>query len=270
MVPNFVPVALNTDRLPDTADGRFFRNLMKQWPQGLWVVTPEGKVLAHHYHKNTPGLSARDNARKWVDDTIAMLEKAVQAAGTLPPRTVRAASPFPDRGVGLTTDGGARLAVSVIGQLNGKQEGAPAVDSVLLTKDEWAAFVPPEGKAEWTVPEAVGKKFAPALSPLTDSIFAPRPADVSKAEITARVVRQADGLIVVRYAGAWRSRHLRDGSEKFPITAEATGRGVGVYDPAAKEMRSLVWVLKGTYRNGAKATPVPTAGVVEWVAEMKE
>jgi hypothetical protein len=240
---------------------------MKQWPQGLWVVTPDGKVLAHHYHKNTPGLSYRDNARKWVDDTIAMLEKAVRATGKLPPRTVRAANSFPDRGVGLTQDGGARLAVSVIGQLRGKQEGAPAVDSVLLTKDEWAAFAPPEGKAAWTLPEAVGQKFAPALSHLTDSILAPRPADVTTAEIAATVVRRAAGLVVVRYTGTWRSRHLRDGNEKFPITAEATGRGVGVYDPDAKAMRSLVWVLSGKYRNGATAPPVPIAAVVEWVAE---
>jgi hypothetical protein len=240
---------------------------MKQWPQGLWVVTPEGKVLAHHYHRNTPGLSYRDNAGKWVDDTVAMLEKAVRAAGKLPPRAVRAANPFPDRGVGLTQDGGARLAVSVIGQLRGKQEGAPAVDSVLLTKDEWAAFAPPDGKAEWTLPEAVGQKFAPALSHLTDSILAPRPADVTTVEVAATVVRRADGLVVVRYTGAWRSRHLRDGNEKFPITAEATGRGVGVYDPDAKAMRSLVWVLNGKYRNGATATPVSTAAVVEWVAD---
>ncbi|HET6574333.1 MAG TPA: hypothetical protein VFG68_12055 [Fimbriiglobus sp.] len=240
---------------------------MKQWPQGLWVVTPEGKVLAFHYHRNTPGLSYRDNAKKWVDDTIEMLEKAIQAAGPLPPRAVRAANPFPDRGVGLTRDGGARLAVSVIGQLRGKQEGAPAVDSVLLTKAEWAAFAPPDGKAEWVIPKAEGMKFAPALSHLTDSILAPRPADVTTAAITAKVVRQADGLVVVRYTGTWQSRHLRDGNERFPITAEAAGRGIGVYDPAAKAMRSLVWVLNGKYRNGAKATPVPTAAVVEWVAE---
>jgi hypothetical protein len=237
---------------------------MRQWPQGLWVVTPEGKVLAFHYHKNTPGLTYSQNARKWVDDTRAMLEKAAQAAGMLTPRSVRAANPFPDRGVGHTKDGGARLAVSVIGLHNGRQEGAPAVDSVLLTKDEWAAFAPPEGKSEWTLPVKICQKFAPALSPLTDSIFTPRPADASKAEITARVARQADGLVVIRYSGAWRSRHLRDGNERLPITADATGRGVGVYDPAGKAMRSLVWVLKGNYRNGANAAAVPTASVVEW------
>jgi hypothetical protein len=264
---NFVPVALNTDRLPNTADGKFFRNLMKQWPQGLWVVTTDGKVLGFHYHKNTPGLSYKQNAQKWVDDTVEMLESAVKAAGTLPPRAARAGNPFPDRGVGLTRDGGARLAVSVIGLRNGKQEGPPAVDSVLLTKDEWAAFAPPEGKAEWQLQEAVGKKFAPALSPVTDSIFTPRPAEVPKAEVTAKVARRADGLVVVHYSGTWESRHLRDGDQKFPITATATGDGIGVYDPQAKAMHSLIWVLKGTYRAGEKAAAVPTASVVEWEAK---
>lgn len=240
---------------------------MHQWPQGLWVVTPEGKVFAFHYHKNTPGLNYTQNARKWVDGTIEMLETGVKAAGKLTPRSVRAVNPFPDRGVGLTKDGGARLAVSVIGLHNGRQEGAPAVDSVLLKKDEWATFEPPEGKSEWTIPIPVGQKFSPALSPLTDSIFTPRPTNVSKADITARVLRQTDGLVVIRYSGSWRSRHLRDGNEKFPITADATGHGIGVYDPATKTMRSVIWVLKGSYRNGANAAAVPIASVVEWVAE---
>jgi hypothetical protein len=241
---------------------------MRQWPQGLWVVTADGKVLAFHYHKNVAGLSFKENARKWVDGTVEMLQTAVAAAGPLPPRAARAGNPFPDRGVGPTKDGGVRLAVSVIGLRNGRQEGPPAVDSVLLTKDEWAAFAPPDGKAEWELPEAVGKKFAPALSPLTDSIFVPRPAEVTKAAVTAKVARRADGLVVVRYAGSWESRHLRDGDAKFPITAEAAGDGVGVYDPQAKAMRSLIWVLKGTYRAGLKGAAVPTASVVEW--EVKE
>jgi hypothetical protein len=240
---------------------------MRQWPQGLWVVTADGKVLAHHYHRNIPGASYQENARKWVEGTVEMLETAVKEAGPLPPRAARAGNPFPDRGVGPAKDGGARLAVSVIGLRSGKQEGPPAVDSVLLGKDEWAAFAPPEGKTEWEFPEAVGKKFAPALSPLTDSIFVPRPGDVTRATVAARVVREADGLVVVRYTGEWESRHLRDGNEKFPITAASAGEGVGVYDPEARAMRSLIWVLKGTYRNGATAAPVPTAAVVEWVAD---
>ncbi len=224
-------------------------------------------MLAFHYHKNVAGLSYRQNQQKWVDGTVEMLESAVKAAGPLPPRAVRAGNPFPDRGAGFTRSGGVRLAVSVIGLRNGRQEGPPAVDSVLLSKDEWAAFAPPEGKTEWQLPEAVGKTFAPTLSPLTDSIFVPRPAEVTKAAVTARVVREAGGLRVIRYTGTWESRHLRDGDARYPIRAEATGEGIGVYDPAVRAMRSLVWVLRGAYHNGANAMPVPTAAVVEWEAE---
>ena len=158
----------------------------------------------------------------------------------------------------------------MIGLRNGKQEGPPAVDSVRLSKAEWAAFAPPDGQAAWELPEAVARTFAPALSPVTDSIFVPRPTDVTKATVTARVVRDAGGLLVIRYTGAWQSHHLRDGDARFPIRGEAAGDGVGVYDPATKRMQSLVWVLKGTYRNGATALPVPTAAVVEWEAKPAE
>ena len=53
----FVPVALNADRLPKSDDGDFFRTLKKQWPQGLWAVTPDGRVLGFHYHRPKPGES---------------------------------------------------------------------------------------------------------------------------------------------------------------------------------------------------------------------
>ena len=71
--------------MPKTEDGQFFRTLMKRWPQGLWVVTPDGTVLAFDYYKNTPGVSYEENARMWVASTLAMLEKAV-AATTASPR----------------------------------------------------------------------------------------------------------------------------------------------------------------------------------------
>jgi hypothetical protein len=260
---HFVPVALNTDRLPDTAAGNFFRKLMSRWPQGLWVVTPAGETLAFHYHKQQPGDNYARNQQRWADDTVAMLKEAVAKLGDVPPRRVPASDPFPDRGVGLSAEGGVRLAVSVIGLRNGNQEGPPAVDSVRLTAAEWAAFAPPAGQSEWTIPVDAGKRFAPALSPLTDSIFVPRPADVTAATISARVAREGEGAWVIRYRGKWESKHNRDGNPKFPIRAMASGEGVGVYDPAAKRLRSLVWVLTGTYRNGSQATP--TASVIEWV-----
>jgi hypothetical protein len=115
------------------------------------------------------------------------------------------------------------------------------------------------------VPAAAGRKFAPALSPITDSIFVPLPKDMTKAAITGTLVRESGGLWVIRYSGTWQSHHLRDGNDKYPISSEQTGEGVGVYDPVSKSMRSLLWVLKGTYHNGAndhRGTPI--AAVVEW------
>ncbi|OWK37685.1 hypothetical protein [Fimbriiglobus ruber] len=237
---------------------------MRQWPQGLWVVTPDGKTLGFHYHKPVPGDNYRQNQQRWVDDTVKMLEAAAKAAGPLPPRTARASNPFPDRGVGPTKDGGVRLAVSVIGLQNGRQDGPPAVDSILLSKEEWTAFAPPEGKTAWALPEAVAKRFAPALAPVTDSIFVPRPTDVNYAIIKAASGLTADGVGVVRYAGAWSSLHNRDGDPNLPIRCDMTGEGFATYDAKTKQIRSFLWVLKGTYRNGANGTPIPTAAVVEW------
>jgi hypothetical protein len=196
-----------------------------------------------------------------------MLEKAAKDAGKLEPRKVRAAKPFPDRGVGVNKEGGVRLAVSVIGLRNGQQEGPPAVDSILLTREQWARFAPAGEMKEWTFPEATARTFAPALSPITDSILVPRPADLSKASVTAQVERKAGDRTVIRYTGAWESKHFRDGDSKFPILTAATGEGIGVTDADGKKLESLIWVLTGTVQVGPKGTPVRTAAVVEWQAE---
>lgn len=271
MADNFVPVALNTDRLTDTADGKFFRALMKQWPQGVWVVTPDGKVLGFHYHKAKAGESATDGQRRWVAETLAMLRDAAKDAGPLPVREVKAKpGTLADRGRGPTADGGARLAVLVIGRRNGRQEGAPVVDSIRLGAKEWAALAPPDGAkvgTEWTVSEAVARRFTPALSPFTDPIFGPTPADATTAKIAATVERVGDGVIVVRYAGRWETAHDRDGDAKVPIRTSASGEGVGVFDAKTGKAVAVAWVLSGAYRAGPPAEkPRPTAAVVEWSA----
>lgn len=261
----FVPVTLNTDRLPKDADGDFFRELMKKWPQGLWVVTPDGKTLAFDYHTPDGDKNYKENQKKWLDGTLKMLEDGKAAADELKPREKRTVNPFPDRGLGLTKDGGVRLAATVVGLRNGKQDGAPAVDSAILTKEEWAAFTPPEKETEWTLPEGAMKKLAVALAPVTDSIYVPRAKDVTVSEVTAKVLRTDGELTVIKLTGRWESKHLRDGLEKFPITTAATGTGVAVFDTKKKEVRSVLLVLGGTYTNGKVTTP--TAAVVEWQAE---
>jgi hypothetical protein len=101
---------------------------------------------------------------------------------------------------------------------------------------------------------------------MTDSIFVPRPADVPTAKVTGTVIRKTDGAVVIRYVGEWRAFHNRDGDPKFPIRGSATGEGIGIYDPATKQMQSLIWLLRGTYKN-TMATPLDTAAIIEWQAE---
>jgi hypothetical protein len=267
---NLVPVALNTDRLPDTADGRFFRNLLGDFSQGLWVVTPAGKVLGFHYHKPRPGDTWAENQRRWAADTVAFVRDALKAAGPVPPRKLGdRADPLAGRGKGATPDGDVRLAVGVV-ELDraGRHQGPPVVDSAYLTAGRWAAFRPPAGAEAgrtWTIPEDAAARLAPALSPITDAIFSPRPDDVTKAVVTAKLERIGDGVGVVRYTGTWETFHNREDDPKYPVRTAATGEGVGVVDTKSGKLTAMAWVLTGTYRSHpAIDRPRRTAAVVEW------
>lgn len=267
---NFVPVALNTDRLPDTADGRFFRGLLGDFSQGLWVVTPAGKVLGFHYHKPRPGDSWAENQRRWAADTVAVVRDALKAAGPLPPRdTTKRPDPLAGRGKGASVDGDVRLAVGVV-ELDraGRHQGPPVVDSAYLTADRWAAFHPPAGAKvgeTWTVSEDAAGRFAPAFSPITDAIFSPRPDEVTKAVVTAKLERVADGYAVVRYTGSWETAHNREDDPRYPVRTAATGEGVGVLDTKTGKLAAIAWVLTGTYRaHPAIDQPRKTAAVIEW------
>jgi hypothetical protein len=144
------------------------------------------------------------------------------------------------------------------------------VDSIRLDAKDWASFSPSaESKVgtEWTVPEAIARRFTPALSPLTDPIFGPTPKDATVATITANVTRASDGVIVVKYAGRWETTHNRDGDPKFPISTSASGEGVGVFDAKTGKAQAVVWLLRGAYRTGGPTVkPRPTAAVIEWYA----
>lgn len=261
---HFVPVALNTDRLPDDDTGRIYKALMKRWPQGLWVVTPDGETLSFHYHQPRPQDNYQQNQQRWIADTVKMLEDGARAAGNLPPRPPITQNPYPDRGVGFSKQG-VRLAISVIARRQGRQEGPSAIDSVVLKPAEFAAFAPPAHENSFTVPQAVTQKLAPALSPLTDSLFVPRPSDVRTASITGQVLREADGVQLVRYQVRLESAHDRDGNPKYPIQAQASGEGLGMYDPSRRQMRSLLIVLQGRFHNSGTSTA--TGSIIEWVAD---
>ena len=253
----FVPVTLNADRLPATPAGDFFRALLKRWPQGLWVVTPDGETLGFSYHRPTPGDTYKQNVARWIAATCAMLDEAAQKAGPLTPRTVAATNPFPDRGVGLTADNGVRFALSVTEVRGVRPVGDPVFDSFTLTAADWASFAPQQQKT-WAIPESTVRRFAPAMSPLTDSIFVPRPGDMTEMQITAA----RDGH-VIRYRVSLKSRHLRDGQAGHVITANLAGAGVGDLDASGKLVR-LMLMLNGDFSKDSGVRPEPIAAVVEW------
>lgn len=240
---------------------------MKRFAQGLWVVTPDGKTLGFHYHTPKAGDNWAANQKRWADDTTAMIRDALKEAG---PLSARAAKDRPDealsgRGVGTAADGGVRMALSVVEVRNGRHEGPPVVDSAYFDADQWKAYTPPAGAKvgdEWTVPVAAAERFAPAFSPLTDAIFSPRPADVTKAVVTAKLERPG----VVRYAGTWETLHYRDNDPKWPIRTTATGEGVGVIDVKTGKLTAVTWLIAGTFRNSPPGDqPRRTVAVVEWV-----
>jgi hypothetical protein len=266
----FVPVALNADRLPKSDDGDFFRTLKKQWPQGLWAVTPDGKVLGFHYHRPKPGESYAEGQKRWVRETVEMARTAAKEAGPVTPWNGKGRpDPLADRGRGFDAEEGIRLALTVTSQRNGRTDGSPVWDSILLDAEKWKAFGPPAGTATvgqtWAAPEAIARTFTPALSPMTDPIFSPTPSDAKTAKITAKVSRIGTDGVVVRYTGEWATAHNRDGDPKFPIRTAATGEGVGVFDGQTGKIAALVWLVKGNYRNSPPDDqPRSTAAVIEW------
>ena len=76
-----MPVALNLYKVrQDRGEaGDFFRSVQRQKPnyQGLWVVSPGGKVLAAHQDMS----SMSDPRGKWARKALADLEAGLKAFG---------------------------------------------------------------------------------------------------------------------------------------------------------------------------------------------
>jgi hypothetical protein len=264
-----VPFALNTNRVPEDDGGKFFKAVLRKqdWPQGLWVVSPEGKILAFHYYRNKPGEKPADGQARWIKETRAAIEEGLKAFGEVKPRDPKKTDPLKHRGVGALADGSVRLAVYAHGMHKGKKDGEPVVDSTVLTAGEWSAFAPPAltTGTTWTLPAAAVGKLAPVLSPMTDAIFTPQAKDAIHAELTAKVESGADGRALVRFTGRLETQHNRDGDPKFPIHASATIEGFALCTAPGQPPRALLLMTKGEYRRSA--TPQATAGVIDWRAE---
>jgi hypothetical protein len=264
-----VPFALNTNRVPDDAGGRFFKTVLRKqdWPQGLWVVAPDGEILAFHYYKPRTAETFAAGQERWIKETRAAIEAGLKAFGPVTMRKAETTDPLKNRGCGCSANGVVRLAVYAHGMRKDRKEGEPVVDSAMLTATEWASFAPADltvGKS-WTIaPEAVSK-LVPVLSPMTDAIFTPQPKDATKKDLTAKIESVSNGRALIRLSGELETKHNRDGNPKFPISAEATIEGLALFDGTKKEVQALLLVTHGKYNRSA-ATQA-TAGVIEWHAK---
>src|SRR5205823_3669921 len=82
------------------AAGDFFRAAQKQRPaqyQGLYLVSPDGKVLASHQNFKSH--------KTWPEELLDDLRPGLKAFGAVRPREVRRDDPTPRRGSGVRPDG---------------------------------------------------------------------------------------------------------------------------------------------------------------------
>ena len=136
---NSVPVALNLYeiRKAEGPGGDFFRAVQKQRPaqyQGLYLVSPDGKVLASHQDFKSH--------KTWAKEVLADLEPGLEAFGAVKPREAERADPLPHRGVGVMPDGGVCLGVYLRFAIKGiplRELPNPTIDSLVLAEDEWTA-----------------------------------------------------------------------------------------------------------------------------------
>jgi hypothetical protein len=261
---NTVPVAINLyviRKQPDAA-GDFFRNVQKQRPaqyQGLYLVAPDGKVLASHQNYKSE--------ETWPRQVLGDLRPGMRAFGEVEARDVRRADPSPERGRGLRPDGGATLALYLRYSIQGipfRELPNPTIDSLPLTADELAALGPAkaeEGTA-WALPDELARKFSRLLGPGTEDTM-PRPNEVSRVKLTGKVRFVEKGVALVLYAGELAGSHLN--AAKKHTQSETRVTGVGRYDVKARRLLSFVWVCDGLYRDPPPYDELRRySAVVEW------
>jgi hypothetical protein len=264
-----VPVALNLYeiRKARSPGGDFFRQVQKQRPaqyQGLYLVAPDGKVLASHQNFKSD--------RTWPQEVLADLEPGLRAFGKVKPRTVRPADPLPQRGLGARADGSACLAIFLRYPIQGiplRELPNPTIDNLVLTATEFRELAPPraEDGARWDISPAVSRRFHRVLGPGDEDTMA-RLHEVRSASFSGRVKSVEGAIAYLAYEGTIAGAHEMQ-SNRGKCQGQAKLTGMGVYDLRARQMLSLVWVFDSTFRspppNDREARPY--SGVVEWRRE---
>lgn len=272
-------MALNlyTIRQDKGEGGDFFRSVQRQKPnyQGLWLVSPEGKVLAAHQDMD----SMSDLHGKWAATALADLEAGLKAFGPVTPRPATTFQALPHRGVGTQLDGRVTLAVTdrwvFVKDLSRDPPpdalGATVLDSIALSSKELTGLLPVDVKSgsRWTVPEAVARRFYPLLS-TGDTVF--RDArEVTAVHLAGWVEKVEGGIAYLSYEGDISATHHgtpNEGKEgkQCSSTAKLLG-GVAALEVESGRLLWLTLVFDGHFRNYAPYDdpPSPFGAVVEWV-----
>jgi hypothetical protein len=285
---NFVPAAINLYQVRKATDGarELFQSVQRQKDQyqGIWIVAPDGKVLAGHHDFKSH--------KTWAQEVLETLDAGLKAFGTVEPRRPEARNPLPFRGTGVRAGGTVSLALYGRQMMGGGRHTMPAgiepsrawvwdgpyrpdgpsmIDTLDLSAEEWSAFAPPstESGTEWTLPEAVARKFVRLLSASSDQSGMPRPEEAKVAELRASVEAVESGAARIRLAGRWEMARavpgLPEGNRYRDQFGTATAKGVATYDAGRKELTSFLLVFDGTLRVGKPDSPPGRVGAVaEW------
>lgn len=259
-----MPVAVNLNKLRKarTPAGDFYRAIEKQQDQyqGLWIVSPAGKVLAsHHRYKSE---------ESWPGEVYTTLQKGRDAFGPLRPRQVRWTEPLPFRGIGVRPDGSASLAIYIRRLASGQLSGAGTVDSLTLSAAELQAFAPPAHRegTRWLIAEKVARQLCRCLSPDSDQATMPLPEEVTQLRLSGEVHWERGDIITLVYSGQIAAVHQHPYEKGKTNHGEARIEGTGRYNARSGQLLSLTLILNGVYHNFQpyQREPNPFIAGIEW------
>jgi hypothetical protein len=242
---NFVPVAFSLQKIrTDATTKDWFRSIGRQKDQyqGIWIVSPDDKVLGggDFGYKDAPKL-------------LADMDAALKSFGRVEPRKVQRQEPFPFRGVGVHPDGSVDLALYRCFLHQGKPDGPHLRDTLRLTKEEWAALTPPKlvVGAEWVITENVSRKLVRPFCLNTMGGDLPGPEDAKVARLTAKVEAIEDGRARICLAGTFEALKLLK-EKTLSYRGTATAGGIAEFDVKEKTLSSVLIVFQGEYQQGDK------------------
>ncbi len=268
------------------AGGELYRSIQKQKNQfqGIWIVSPEGKVLSGYGESSHVVITNGDvdNAKTeaaWVKVIGKTITDALKVCGKVTPRSVQHFESLPNRGVGVRPDKSVNLALYgryiAYKPLRSDADNHVRIDSLSLTAQQWAGLAPPKVEAgtEWKVPDGVARQFSRVLCPSSDSDGWPLAKEVTRVQFTGRVDKIENGMAFLSYRGDIAGVHVAIGQNASGLKAdepkpryggEAKLTGLALYDTTRREMKALTFVFEGTYRYRMPADARSMAVVVEW------